>query len=118
MQQSTKKSTAKAKGRPKETPTVITGKASKRISRTYARQSLVITDAGHANDDDDDNVDEDDSLGPASLKKHAKGKGDGEFDKKAKKEMERLARKFAEVDDYALDFEDMTGSSSQMADAR
>lgn len=73
-------------------------------------------DAGSVIDDED--IDEDDSLGPASLKKHTKGKGDLEFDKKAKKEMERLARKFAEVDEYTLDFEDMTGSSSQMADAR
>ena len=71
------------------------------------------SDAGSGGEEE-----EDDSLGPTSLKKHGKEKGEGEFDGKAKKEMERLAAKFAEVDDYALDFEDMTGSSSQMADAR
>lgn len=64
--------------------------------------------------------DEDDSLGPVRLKgkRRGKGDGDGDFDEKAKKEMQRLAEKFAEVDEFTLDFEDVTGSSSQMADAR
>ena len=70
----------------------------------------------------EDEEDEDDSLGPVRLKgKGRGGKGDGagegEFDGKAKREMQRLAAKFAEVDDYTLEFEDVTGSS-QMADAR
>ena len=91
-----------------------TNEKGKRVSRTYTRKSLAEAEAGSGVEEDD----EDDSLGPASLNKHGKGKEDGQFDGNAKKEMERLAAKFAEVDDYALDFEDMTGSSSQMADAR
>ena len=112
--QSIKKTTAKAaKGRTKETPIAINGKSNKRISKTYSRQSLAEADGDGVSEED-----EDDSLGPASLKKHGKVMGGGELDGKAKKEMQRLARKFAEVDEFALEFEDMTGSSSQMADAR
>ncbi len=35
-----------------------------------------------------------------------------------KKEMERMAAKFREVDEFEMEFEDVTGSSSQMRDAR
>lgn len=93
---------------------------SKRASRTYTRkESPMISDAVSGAEDEED---EDDSLGPVRLKgKGRGGKGDGagegEFDGKAKREMQRLAAKFAEVDDYTLEFEDVTGSS-QMADAR
>ena len=100
-----------AKATAKQTP--AGGEKGKRVSRTYTRKKLSESDAGSGGEED-----EDDSLGPASLKKLSKGKGEGEFDGKTKEEMVRLAAKFAEVDDYALEFEDMTGSSSQMADAR
>lgn len=36
----------------------------------------------------------------------------------AKKEMERMAAQFREVDEFEMEFEDVTGSSSQMRDAR
>ena len=107
-----KKATGKVSAKQHQTPAPV--EKEKRISKTYTRKSLVESDVGSGDEDEDE--DEDDSLMPVKTK--GKRKLDGEFDPKAKKEMERLARKFAEVDDYVLDFEDMTGSSSQMLDAR
>ena len=83
----------------------------KRPSKTYARQSLV-----EPSSEDDEIEVEEDSVYQIS--------GEGQpilprFDAKAQAEMERMAQKFKEVDEYTLDFEDMTGSnSSQMKDAR
>lgn len=37
---------------------------------------------------------------------------------KASEEMKRLAAKFREVDDWGLEFEEVTGSSDRMRDAR
>ena len=87
------------------------GGAIKKTPKTYARKSLAISD----NDDDDGSpsveggADEDVAVGRKKTPK---------LDGKAKAEMKRLADKFREVDEYTLDFEDMTGSSSQMRDAR
>ena len=85
------------------------GGATKKIPKTYARKSLAISD-----DDDDissagEEGDEDVVVGK---------KKNPALDGKAKAEMKRLADKFREVDEFTLDFEDMTGSSSQMKDAR
>ena len=82
----------------------------KRVSKTYTRKSIV---GSHSEDDENGAVDEDiDTVidgqkGTVPL-----------LDAKAQVEMKRLADKFREVDEYALEFEDMTGSSSQMRDAR
>ena len=40
------------------------------------------------------------------------------MDGKARQEMKRLAAKFREVDDWGLEFEEVTGSSDRMRDAR
>lgn len=53
------------------------------------------------------------SITPISARKKS-----CDMDSKTQAEMSRLAAKFREVDDYALDFEDMTSNSSQMQDAR
>lgn len=85
--------------------------AGKKASKTYTRKSIVASE-----DEDDENVnasggDEPERL--ATVRKKTLG-----LDGKARAEMKRLADKFKEVDDFSLEFEDMTGSSSQMIDAR
>jgi len=85
--------------------------AGKKASKTYTRKSVVVSE------------DEDDENGSASgdeLREIAAGgrKKTPALDGRAKAEMKRLADKFKEVDDFTLEFEDMTGSSSQMRDAR
>ena len=101
-------SRAKAGTAKKNTKMLLGGK---RPSKTYARQSLVEP----GSEDDAIGVEEESAF-------EVSGEGHQilpKFDAKAQAEMERMAKKFKEVDEYALDFEDMTGSnSSQMKDAR
>lgn len=83
----------------------------KKASKTYTRKSIVVSED---EDDDDENAsrgEEQENLGIGRKKKAGLGG-------KASEEMKRLAEKFKEVDDFTLEFEDMTGSSSQMKDAR
>jgi hypothetical protein len=78
-----------------------TGGKGKRVSKTYTRKSGSESDV--------------DEIGQRGERGRSKTPG---LDGKVKAEMKRLADKFREVDEYTLDFEDMTGSSSQMKDAR
>ena len=85
---------------------------SKTTRKTYARKSITVSE-----DEDDEN----DSISGGDEGNEniaGRGKKASGLDSKAKAEMKRLAQKFREVDEYTLDFEDMTGSSSQMKDAR
>ena len=84
----------------------------KKTPKTYTRKSLVVSD-----DDDDESASATDGDDINENTVTGKKKVPG-LDDKAKAEMKRLADKFREVDEYTLDFEDMTGSSSQMKDAR
>ena len=88
------------------------GGKGKRISKTYTRKSVMESgdenESGSGSDDDDDG-------GRSNTRGRSKTPA---LDSKAKAEMKRLAEKFREVDEYTLDFEDMTGSSSQLKDAR
>ncbi len=85
----------------------------KRMSKTYTKKAAVESD--NENVDDDDDAEEENENGGINRGRRRTPALDG----KAKEEMKRLADKFREVDEYALDFEDMTGnSSSQMKDAR
>ena len=90
--------------------------AAKKKAKTYSRKSVVLSDNDEANSIENDSVNGD--IGGDNnngVGKRARPALDG----KARAEMKRLADKFREVDEYALDFEDMTGnSSSQMKDAR
>ena len=79
---------------------------------TYGRKSNIGSHSG--SDDGSADEDEDTSREVAG----ARGATAPVLDGKAKVEMRRLVDKFKEVDEYTLDFEDMTGSSSQMKDAR
>ncbi|KAL6717054.1 hypothetical protein ACLMJK_004968 [Lecanora helva] len=81
----------------------------KKGPKTYTRKSIVVSD-------DEDESSSDGEEGDRNMLEGRKKAGG--LDPKAKAEMKRLADKFREVDEYTLDFEDMTGSSSQMKDAR
>lgn len=104
-----RKKPKKRDGKGKEAP-------GKRASKTYTKKT------GAASDVENDDGDDDDADGAEE------GGGDGvsggrsktpAIDGGAKDAMKRLAEKFREVDEYTLEFEDMTGnSSSQMKDAR
>ena len=96
--------------------------AGKRLSRTYTKKTIVVeSENDNENDDDENHVGEDGDENGRS-----RGTGEGRRERtptalndKVKDEMRRLANKFREVDEYALEFEDMTGNSSgQMRDAR
>lgn len=83
--------------------------------KTYARKSVMTSDNDNEDDENESvswDLEGDEIVGAARKRFPA-------LDGKAKAEMKRLADKFREVDEYTLDFEDMTGtSSSQMKDAR
>ncbi|KAL9076569.1 MAG: hypothetical protein Q9161_000901 [Pseudevernia consocians] len=96
-------------GKAKEAP-------GKRMSKTYTKKATV--ESGNENDDDDDDDGEEDSENENGVIGRGRRKTPA-LAGKAKEEMKRLADKFREVDEFTLDFEDMTGnSSSQMKDAR
>lgn len=101
---------AKTRAKAKEAP-------GKRASRTYTKKTAA--DSGGENDEEEQ---EDDDDGGKENENAATGRGRRKapvLDGKAKDEMKRLADKFREVDEYTLDFEEMTGNSSgQMKDAR
>ena len=98
------------KGKPKAKETV-TGAKGKRISATYTRKSILVSD--------DENVSESESeAGNAGRYGSRARSTTPALDSKTKEEMRRLAEKFREVDEYTLDFEDMTASSDKMKDAR
>lgn len=106
--------------RKKPTPVVQKrgGKAKqapgKRMSKTYTKKTTVESDNENDNDDDDDGEEETENGGISRGVRKTPA-----LDGRTKDEMRRLADKFREVDEYTLDFEDMTGnSSSQMKDAR
>ena len=88
-----------------------TGGKGKRVSKTYTRKS--INESGDENESGSGSDEED--AGRNGTRGRSKTPA---LDGKAKAEMKRLADKFREVDEYTLDFEDITGSSSQMKDAR
>ena len=99
-----------AKPTAKET---VIGAKGKKISNTYVRKSIVVSD--------DENVSESENENEARYAGRYGSRARSTtpaLDSKAKEEMRRLAEKFREVDEYTLDFEDMTASSDKMKDAR
>ncbi|KAI4280805.1 MAG: hypothetical protein L6R38_004167 [Xanthoria sp. 2 TBL-2021] len=89
------------------------GAAQQRQSMTYTRKPQNTSEAADENelvesgDDDESGEDEWRSGGMGAL-----------MDGKARQEMKKLAAKFREVDDWGLEFEEVTGSSDRMRDAR
>ena len=98
------------RGRPKAKETV-TGAKGKRIADTYIRKSIVVSN-------DENESESDNGAGNGGRYGSRARSNEPALDSKAKEEMRRLAEKFREVDEYTLDFEDMTASSDKMKDAR
>lgn len=104
--------------------------AGKRVSRTYTKKSTAVENENENDDGENHHIGEDGDGDENANGGFGRGRGRGRdregrregtpaLNDKVKDEMERLASKFREVDEYALEFEDMTGnSSSQMRDAR
>ena len=92
----------------------------KRLSKTYTKKRVVESDIENDDDDDDNGYDREEGNGDENgVDGRGRGKKTPALDGKAKDEVKRLVDKFREVDEYSLDFEEMTGhSSSQMMDAR
>ena len=94
----------------------------KRVPKTYAKKTAVESEGENENvgiDNDDDDAGEGIENENGAVGGARGGRKTAALDGRAKEEMKRLADKFREVDEYTLDFEDMTGnSSSQMMDAR
>jgi len=81
-------------------------------SKTYSRKSVVVSEDEDGENESVNGEKEGDVAADGRRKKMPA------LDGRAKAEMKRLADKFKEVDEFTLEFEDMTGSSSQMRDAR
>ena len=80
------------------------------MSTTYSRKK--------AREEDQENVNRDESEGSTSEVEDAVPGKIVAFDGKAKAQMERMAAKFREVDAWEMEFEEVTGSSDRMKDAR
>ncbi|KAL8951091.1 MAG: hypothetical protein Q9222_002931, partial [Ikaeria aurantiellina] len=89
------------------------GGKGKRISTTYTRKPVaeqenadhIYSDGGVGNDDDDEEEGDQNPELPVMTGR-------------AREEMKKMAAKFREVDDWGLEFEEVTGSSGRMRDAR
>ena len=91
----------------------------KRLSKTYTKKRAVESDVENDDEDDDGDDGEEGDGEENGVNGRGRGKKTPALNGKAMDEVKRLVDKFREVDEYSLDFEDMTGhSSSQMMDAR
>ncbi|KAL8636032.1 MAG: hypothetical protein Q9228_006527, partial [Teloschistes exilis] len=90
-----------------------------RSSATYTRKSqLEEAEPDYENDDDDGDVGSGDGNG-SSVTVPAGGMEEPvKLGGKAREEMKRLRHLFREVDEWGLEFEEVTGSSDRMRDAR
>ncbi|KAI4257214.1 MAG: hypothetical protein LQ352_001712, partial [Teloschistes flavicans] len=111
----------RARGRPKKTETGKVKKAAGagggggRLSTTYTRKSQVEAELDYENETDGDEGNGDRSSDTvAAVEEPAAMKLGG----KAREEMKRLRHLFQEVDGWGLEFEEVTGSSDRMQDAR
>lgn len=104
----------KGKGKGKEAPAPAPEK--KRISRTYTKKTTTTAVLSSDENDDDDDVGSD--VENDARNNPPRTLPPLQLDAKAMHEMRRLAEKFREVDEYSLEFEDLTTGSSQMRDAR
>lgn len=77
---------------------------------TYSRVNAI-------SDKENEEHDPDDSLGPLPDNEE-ETENSQEMEKRVGKELKRAARKFKEVDEWELEFEDNTASSSSPKDSR
>ncbi|KAL8687438.1 MAG: hypothetical protein Q9218_006385 [Villophora microphyllina] len=101
----------KGKGKPKKGEVGKVKKGGGRLSTTYTRKSQV-EEAASDNENDDHEDASSDTVGAEPTG------GAMKLSAKAREEMKRLRDKFQEVDEWGLDFEEVTGSSDRMRDAR
>ncbi|KAF8856634.1 hypothetical protein BDZ45DRAFT_593925 [Acephala macrosclerotiorum] len=83
--------------------------------RTYGRANPTTSDKENAGEEE---VDPDDSLAPLPDDGNESPENSQELEKRVGKELKQAARKFAEVDKWELEFEEVTASSSSPKDAR
>jgi hypothetical protein len=82
--------------------------------RTYGAQPRVTSDK-----ENEEEVDPDDSLGPLpDDEENESPENSEELEKRVGRELKAAARKFQEVDQWELEFEEVTASSSSPTDAR
>jgi hypothetical protein len=96
------KSTSKPGSKPKEPG----------AKRTYGSRNNTTSDK------ENEEIDPDDSLAPLPDDDNASPENSQELEKRVGRELKEAARKFQEVDQWELEFEDITASSSSPRDAR
>ncbi|KAL9001534.1 MAG: hypothetical protein Q9169_000109 [Polycauliona sp. 2 TL-2023] len=117
-----KKSMSKAKGGSKKGKSEANSLGNKKQGQGHARQSMTYTrkvqHTSHTGNDENEPVEsgDDDESGEDGVRSR-EGVG-ALMDAKARQEMKKMAAKFREVDDWGLEFEEVTGSSDRMRDAR
>ncbi|CZR61555.1 uncharacterized protein PAC_11452 [Phialocephala subalpina] len=89
-------------------------KAVAKGKRTYGRANQT-SDKENAAEEE---IDPDDSLAPLPDDENESPENSQELEKRVGKELKQAARKFAEVDKWELEFEEVTASSSSPKDAR
>lgn len=84
-------------------------------NRTYGSRATNLTSD---KENENEEVDADDSLAPLPDDEEERVENSQELEQRVGLELKRAARKFAEVDQWELDFEDVTASSDSHRDAR
>jgi hypothetical protein len=98
---------------PMKKPTTKPGpKPRSGFTRTYGSRPNITSDK------ENEEVDPDDSLAPLPDDDEPSEENSQELEKRVGLELKRAARKFAEVDQWELDFEEVTASSSSPSNAR
>lgn len=92
--------------------TMMGKQGEKRASMTYGRQHRQALGNGNENGGGESGSESDEDGDPDG------GIGRVGMDGKAREEMKKMAAKFREVDKWGLEFEEVTGSSDRMRDAR
>lgn len=108
---------------PRRTPAPLKGPRNARAAtkgkqpaakRTYGAQARATSDK-----ENEEEVDPDDSLGPLpDDEENESPENSQELEKRVGRELKAAARKFEEVDQWELEFEEVTASSSSPKDAR
>jgi len=106
----------KSKAKPGGTAATTTGKRTYGSSRPTA---LLTSDKENQNEDQEAEDDPNESLGPLpDDDREAHVENSQELEQRVGLELKRATRKFKEVDQWELEFEDVTASSDSPRDAR
>lgn len=117
-------------GRGSAAPAPVTNKRVTKLKPTAkSKRRVSDPDADADKENEESEVDPDDSLAPLkdtveseddeNEDEGGKGrKGGKKLDEKAKKEIEKAKKKFAQVDEWEMEFESVTAEASSQVDAR